>query len=312
MNLLPAVDLRSGIESVYHQSGSNACTAHAIVNCLEAMHDNAGQSKRFSRAWVWWWSRVHSGRDGQDVGASFGDLKWAMETHGVVLESQHPWTGYAANFPPQGLSSALGKITFIRVALGVDAIKRKLCLGLPIGIGMDLSSDFNSLYGKKNWRTHAYNVSAPAVNQHAMCIVGYDDAAGRFLIENSYGPSFADGGFFGLPYEDLLKVSAECWSIDRVEGFQIKPVEGYVSIPFYLPPADFVQHYVGNKPLYKAEIDRLAATEGVQAIINFSREHHINDRMLENMYHQPRGTLRQSYEASKDQFDWSGFLWTDM
>ena len=145
-----------------------------------------------------------------------------------------------------------------------------------------------------------------------VALVGYDDAAGRFLIENSYGPGFADGGFFGLPYEDLLKVSAECWSVDRVEGFQIKPVEGYVSIPFYLPPADFVQHYVGNRPLYKAEIDRLAATEGVQAIINFAREHHINDRMLENMYHQPRGTLRQSYEASKDQFDWSGFLWADM
>ena len=47
MNLvLPAIDLRSDIETVYHQSGSNACTAHAVVNALDAMYDAAGQSKR--------------------------------------------------------------------------------------------------------------------------------------------------------------------------------------------------------------------------------------------------------------------------
>lgn len=309
---LPAVDLRSSIEQVYHQSLGNACTAHFIVNCLEAMFDNAGQSKRFSRAWVWWWSRVHSGRAGQDVGADFSNMKWALETHGVVLESQHPWTGQAANFPPAGLTSVLGKIKFIRVAFEVEAIKRKLCLGLPIGIGMDLSSDFNSLYGQRNWRTHTYNVRAPMVNRHAMCIVGYDDAAGRLLIENSYGPSFADGGFFGLRYEDLPYVTGECWSIDWIEGFQPKPAEGYVSIPFYLPPSDFQQHWAANKPIHKAEIDRLAATEGVQAIIDYVRARHINDRMIENMYLQPRGTLRDSYEASKEVFNWDGFPWTEM
>ena len=47
--VMASVDLRSDIDAVYAQSSANACTAHAVVNALDAMYDAAGQSKRFSR-----------------------------------------------------------------------------------------------------------------------------------------------------------------------------------------------------------------------------------------------------------------------
>lgn len=81
-----SVDLRSNIEQVYNQSNTEACLAHAPTNALDAFFDNIGQSKRVSRAWIWWWIRENSGRAGLNVGGTFNNLKYALEEKGIVLE----------------------------------------------------------------------------------------------------------------------------------------------------------------------------------------------------------------------------------
>lgn len=311
--MVTAVDLRAAHDQVYHQSASNACTAHALTNALEAMYENAGQVKRFSRAWIWWWSRVNSGRAGQDVGAVFADLRFAMEQKGVVLESEHPWNGSAFNPPPSGLQASTARISFRGVAPDVDTIKRRLCLGVPTVIGMELSTDWWSLYGQKNWRTNSYNVNAPDAGiRHAMCIVGFDDSVERFLIENSVGPSFADGGFFGLPYEHLnSRISAECSGVDRIYGFHPKKAEDFVAIPYLLNGGDYVNFLAKNKPRFKAMLDTALNTQGVQAVIDIASEWFITDKLIENMFLWDRGAVRLFQEQNPD-LDWSKFPWAEL
>lgn len=303
------VDLRSDIDAVYHQSGGNGCTSHTIINHVEAMLDHAGQSRRFSRAWVWHWCRVHSGRIYQDVGADFDDMKWAIETHGMVLESEHPWTGQAYNPPPNGLKPSLNGITFDRVTPNVETIKRRLLLGLPTGIGVAIHEDFNSLFGQKDWRKTSYNVRSRDTGiRHAMCIVGFDDDAGRLLIENSYGPSFADGGFFGLPYEHLASVQAECWGINRIEGFVPKKAEGYVSIPYLMDASDNADLATKTRPKFKKMLEARLSAGDVQGFIDYCKEWGISDKRVENYFSLERFWV-WNFKNMYPQLNWDEFPW---
>lgn len=46
-------------------------------------------------------------------------------------------------------------------------------------------------------------VAGVAPNYHCMCLVGYDDAAGTLLVRNSWGTSWAQGGYSSMPYATL-------------------------------------------------------------------------------------------------------------
>ena len=39
---------------------------------------------------------------------------------------------------------------------------------------------------------------------HAVVIISYDDTTGTFVILNSHGSDFADGGYFRLKYENAF------------------------------------------------------------------------------------------------------------
>ena len=54
---------------------------------------------------------------------------------------------------------------------------------------------------------------------HAVMAVGYDDAEGRFIARNSWGPAWGVKGYFTIPYEYLLdsNLSDDFWTIKLVE-----------------------------------------------------------------------------------------------
>lgn len=309
--LLQAVDLRSNIDSVYSQSSANACTAHAVVNALDCMYDNAGQSKRFSRAWVWWWSRVNSGRAGLNVGASFSNLKAALEQDGIATESAYPWTTDFSKAPPAELVGQTG-VEFTVMRADINGIRRKLCLGIPVVFGMTVYQDMYSLYGKTNWREHKFKVGAnDTYTDHAVCIVGYDDSVNRLLVENSWGPGFGDGGFFGIPYEDFGQLQRECWTVDRIYGFHPKPVENFVTIPYLLDANDNGFYTAKNKARLKQESAEALATGGVQGLIDWCVANWVTDKHLENLHGANRGLVR-SFQEANPTLDWSKFPWMQL
>lgn len=309
--LLPSVDLRKNIDQVYDQSVYQACAAHGVVNALDCMYDHIGQSRRFSRAWIWWWQRVAANKTGWNDGASYDPARDALELHGAVYEADFPWAGgNQYNPPPPALKSRIGKAKMLRMQMPtVDNIKRKLCLGQPVMLELLASTQFYGLSAQKNWRQHSWRADGQGgAYQHLTCIVGYDDAAGRFLVENSWGPQWADGGFFGVKYEDLFSIKTACWVIEQIEGYSFKSVENFVSIPYLLDAQDNANFTFANRAKLKDMIITALDSQGMQAAVNVCKEWSVSDKMLENMFLWPRGQV-WDFHLAEPSINFDGFVW---
>lgn len=306
-----SVDLRANIDKVYDQSQTGACTAHAIVNALDAMYDNAGQSERFSRSWIWYWSRKFSGNEGWDYGVEFEGAQWALQTKGAVLESEWPWGSDNFREPP-AKPSAVGDMTFLLMSSQnvVEQVKRKLAFGMPVILTMYVYPSLYALRDKRDWKTHEWDTyGSPTPSLHAVCIVGYDDTAGRFLVENSWGADWADGGFFGIPYADFSRVRQQMWIIDRIRNFTPTKAQGFtVGIPYLLSAEDNSNFTVRNKPALQLEISQAFEAGGMQPALDVCKRRKVTDKHLEHLFGWERNTVREFQDANPG-FDWDGFLW---
>lgn len=64
-------------------------------------------------------------------------------------------------------------------------------------------------YGKKFWKKNSGDL---LMGYHAIAIVGYDKNG--FIIRNSWGKSYADGGYTSIP-EDEMNCFVELWTISE-------------------------------------------------------------------------------------------------
>lgn len=310
MSALDSVDLRAAGDEVYSQIGSNSCYAHAPVHALEILLRRAGQPQKLSRAWLYWQGRLHQGpgREYLDVGLNADDMKWALEHKGVVLESDYPWE--RKDFAPVDRPSRIGQIAFAPMRATIEAIERKLCLGIPVVFGFWMNESYHSI-GSSPWRTHDWWRPSPILGGHGVCIVGYDRTAQRLLVKNNFGPLWGDNGCFGIPYKHFSDVQSGAWTIDRIAGSPLKPVDGYMTVPYLLDSNDNGYFTSKNKPRLMQEASDALAAGGTQGLIDWCKRSHVTDKHLENIFSADRGTVR-AFQDANPALDWAGFPWAQM
>ena len=212
----PAVDLRSEYDRVYSQGSDCSCGPHALTAALDCMFEMAtGQQHRFDQQHLWKWAKFYSGALTEaNIGTDLPSLLKALNTNGVQLGDQ-TITGFTA-------------VQTRTTMPGVDHFKHLLASGVPLIYAMRMPLNLTTL--GNNWRTHelVLDKSGTQDTLHFVCVVGYDDAAQRFLVENSWGASWADGGFFGIPYSQIA--DPNMWvGLAHVDIAPVpnKPVDGY-------------------------------------------------------------------------------------
>ena len=90
------------------------------------------------------------------------------------------------------------RVKEIKALKNIRDIKYSLAHGNPVVFGMEVYQDF---YDTEDGQLQIPNPKRTSEGGHAVFAVGYDNQANVFIVKNSWGDSWGDGGYFYLPYE---------------------------------------------------------------------------------------------------------------
>ena len=219
-----AVDLRPKCPPIEDQKQLGSCTANALVGALEFLEVKDGDPfVTLSRLFVYYNERVIENTVKSNSGAQLRDGIKTLAKQGVCPEKMWPYViSHFENKPTKTCYTNAAQhviLSYQRVQT-LNDMKSCLAAGYPFVFGFTVYEIFESPEVAK---TGVVPMPAPhekVVGGHAVVAVGYDDAAQRVIVRNSWGPAWGQAGYFTMPYDYITnpKLAADMWTIRREEG----------------------------------------------------------------------------------------------
>ncbi len=198
------------------QLSIGSCTANAMANAAEMFLTGAATPTDLSRLFNYYTSRELLGVQDRDGGSTARMALRAAAKLGLPPEADWPYVVERVGDRPDARAYAeagerrVGRYERIPVTIpgGIArAAKHALSQGWPVYVSMRVGTALRDLPAGKVYRF----INAPANpywGNHAVVLVGYDGDVGT--IENSWGSSWCEGGFFrmllGVLEVDLIDV----------------------------------------------------------------------------------------------------------
>lgn len=189
--IAPEVDWRTDARGVVtpvkdQTENCGACVAFATNAALESdAIIRHGQRQILSEAHLF-----HCNGGSCDDGWEMTAGLIAAKNTGVGLESDFPWKWDS----PCISTKPVLRLRSMRILKTIDNRKRAVMKG-PVFAGMRVYEDFTAYDGG------IYeNVIGDDVGDHAVCVVGYSDIDSCWIVKNSWGAEFGEGGFFRIAY----------------------------------------------------------------------------------------------------------------
>jgi C1A family cysteine protease len=155
-----------------------------------------------------------------DNGAQLRDGIKTLARQGVCPEPQWPYDirRFANKPTPACYRSARQHVisSYQRLAT-VDQMRACLADGYPFVFGFTVYESFESSTVAKTGVLNMPKPKEKVLGGHAVCAVGYDDGAKRFIVRNSWGTGWGMKGYFTMPYDYLgnRNLSDDFWTIRR-------------------------------------------------------------------------------------------------
>ena len=219
--LPPRADLRTGCpKEIYDQGRLGSCTANAIGAAFEYCRIKQDLFDFMpSRLFVYYNERVMEGTVDCDSGAMIRDGIKSVARQGVCPEVSWPYdiARFAEQPPGSCYDEALRSraVSYQRVTRSLTQLKGCLANGYPFVFGFQVYESFEGDEVASGGTAPMPGREEQPIGGHAVLAVGYDDATGRFLVRNSWGAGWGDGGHFTLPYAYLTErsLSSDFWAI---------------------------------------------------------------------------------------------------
>jgi C1A family cysteine protease len=199
------VDLRTDWWDVGHQGDTGSCVgwaaADGVLRYLMVAAGRIRKSERLSVRHIWMASKEtdeHRSRPESFIEESGTSLKTAADVarkYGVALEKDLPFeirqTMFRGTLDEFYAGCATRKIaSYFNAQRNLDAWRKALAAGTPILTGLTVDGNFEKL-GKRGTLDAVRGTGEEG--GHAICVVGYR-GDGRFIIRNSWGSDWGDGG----------------------------------------------------------------------------------------------------------------------
>ena len=218
----PQIDLRPHMSPVENQSSTSSCAANAMAGAYEYLLKRLKNSNEdVSRLFIYYNARELDGDTSQDQGTYLSSCTKVTRKLGVCSEVTWP-------FDPQQILEQPHKDAYTEakgfplnpvarpVQVDLQTMKNCLASGFPFIFGLQLFSSFEKA-GPEGL------VPMPDIEQdnhdggHAMLCVGYSEPDRVFIVRNSWGEDWGDGGYCYIPYDYMTdpELNADCWALVR-------------------------------------------------------------------------------------------------
>lgn len=178
----------------------------------------ANQYKDVSRLFIYYNARKLIGTENQDSGAFIRDCMKTLAREGHCLEVLWPYnTDRFTERPSFRAYQDASKHTimvYMRL-LSLNEILTCLADGYPVIVGITIYESFESDNVKNTGIVDMPKPGERTLGGHAVMIVGYDQATQRFLVRNSWGSSWGMNGYFTIPYDYVMGLGDDFWTIRR-------------------------------------------------------------------------------------------------
>lgn len=213
LRIKDAVDLRKFFGPVKNQMALGACTSFAVAAMYEAMMRRAGveDPKEMSPAYLYYYSNILNGRPGG--GSNFYEQLEVIGKHGICCEDLFAYDSGNPAISPSAHADEDAKqhrvLSAKQIALMDNPDKLEsmrhnhamltsaLSEGFPVGISLKIYENFGA---DGPFILHPDDsVGAKEDGWHAMVVVGYSEMDNFYIVRNSWGEDFGEGGYCFIP-----------------------------------------------------------------------------------------------------------------
>lgn len=221
------VDLRETgfCPPVVNQGDLGSCTGCSWAAIHTFCQNKQGKKTPFfpSRLFIYYNEREAEGTVPYDAGAQLRSGAKVIAKYGACCEELWPYNiDQFASKPDKKVylfASAFQAIRYERLIPTLPRLRACLASGFPFVFGFSVYTAFESDDVARTGKLQMPGPDETLLGGHAVMCIGYDDLAGRFLIQNSWGEEWGDKGYFTMPYDYMTNTNLadDFWTLTLIE-----------------------------------------------------------------------------------------------
>lgn len=212
----------------YDQSTLGSCTGNGLAFLIHFDLLNKHAQKVIapwipSRLFIYYNERVLEGSVDQDAGASIRDGIKALASLGVCSEDVWPYDINQFATKPSSYAYSLALAVKAINYRSIDNTNKQLVVnallqGFPVVFGMTVYESFESNQVAQTGIIPMPSLSESAIGGHCMSIVGYRKEDDSFIVRNSWGLDWGQGGYCRIPANYICSgdLCSDFWVISSV------------------------------------------------------------------------------------------------
>jgi C1A family cysteine protease len=220
-SLPSSADLRPKMPAVYDQEQLGSCTAQAIAGAVhyEELASGAAAPVAPSRLMIYYLERLVEGTVESDAGAVISDGIKMVGGYGYADEKLWPYdiSKFREDPPRAAYDDAKQRVVKGSAAVPQQPgqIKAAIAAGHPVVFGFTVYESFESDAVAQSGVVPMPKRGEWVLGGHAVLAVGYDDAKSVYVVRNSWGPAWGQGGYCTMPYAYLhsSQLASDFWVV---------------------------------------------------------------------------------------------------